>query len=157
MTRETVLLNLFITEERGVYSSVRRRAMYIDDRRVANAKVRVWHLSLFFSVIVRTVSRRFFFFLRNKFQRTNIFIVIQFKNSPRVFSKFILENQRSFVLNICEGKKTIWFGFNVKGEKFPSKIDSWKFKTTVMWYIFEPKLPSLLKFQSFYAFFAIIK
>ena len=32
---------LFITEERGVYSSVRRRAMYIDDRRVANAKVRV--------------------------------------------------------------------------------------------------------------------
>ena len=32
---------LLITEERGVYSSVRRRAMYIDDRRVANAKVRV--------------------------------------------------------------------------------------------------------------------
>ena len=30
----------------------------------------------FFSVIIRTVSRRVFFFLRNKFQRTNIFIGI---------------------------------------------------------------------------------
>ncbi len=97
---------LFITKERGVYSSVRRRAMYIDDRRVANAKVRVWYLSLFFfSVIIRTVSRRVFFLLRNKFQRTNIFIVIQFKVSPRVFSRIILENQRSFVLGICEEKK----------------------------------------------------
>ena len=59
----------------------------------------------FFSVIIRTVSRRVFFFLRNKFQRTNIFIVIQFKISPRVFSKLILENQRSFVLGIYEEKK----------------------------------------------------
>ena len=154
--------------ERSLCSSQRREEYtaayyeeelcYIDDRRVANAKVRVWYLSLFFSVIIRTVSRRVFFFLRNKFQRTNISIVIQFKISPRVvFSKLVLENQRSFVLGICEEKKTIWFGFNIKGDKLPSKIDDLKFKTTVMWYIFEPKFPSLLKFQSFDAFFAIQK
>ena len=103
---------LFITEERGVYS-VRRSSMYtipppqplIDERRVANAKVRVWYLSLFFSVIIWTVSRRVFFFLQSEFQRTNISIVIQFKISPRVFSKLVLENQRSFVLGIYVKKK----------------------------------------------------